>query len=65
MEWVDTMIENSIQCPVNKLKCKHCLVMFSSQGNLHKHYKTARICNNLAKEDFINCIVADKTFLKE
>jgi hypothetical protein len=33
-------------------KCNYCSVQFSNIGNLHKHYKCATVCNQLALHSF-------------
>jgi hypothetical protein len=35
-----------------KLECKFCSSTFANNGNLHKHFNTASVCNQLAFQDF-------------
>jgi hypothetical protein len=39
-----------------KNMCIHCLTQFSNTGNLHKHYKNAIVCNQLALYSFFDFI---------
>ena len=37
----------------NELQCKHCSTVFSTSGNLHKHFKTSVMCNQYAMVSFL------------
>ena len=53
LDYVDEIKRSVISCRFNELVCKNCGVYFSNIGNLHKHYKTAFVCNQLALHSFI------------
>lgn len=44
------------QTLVQENMCIHCLTQFSNIGNLHKHYKNAPVCNQLALYSFFDII---------
>ena len=54
----DDLLLKSMATDESPLECRFCHVVFSNNGNLHKHLHTAVICNRLATARFKK-IVAD------
>jgi hypothetical protein len=48
---IDDLLENAIT-DNNKLECKFCKYIFSTKGNLHKHFNTSALCNGMACSEF-------------
>ena len=53
IEYVEEIKKSVITASYNECNCKHCNTNFSNTGNLHKHFKTATVCNQLALHSFI------------
>ena len=53
IEFLDNIKKTILCAPDNELKCKHCSTVFSTSGNLHKHFKTAVMCNQYAMVCFL------------
>jgi len=51
---IDELLEKAITD--NKLECKFCKYIFSTKGNLHKHFNTSKLCNIMAYDEFKNII---------
>ena len=48
---VDELLQKTIT-DINKLECKFCKYVFSTKGNLHKHFNTSALCNIMAYDEF-------------
>ena len=48
---IDDLLEKAIT-DNNKLECKFCKYIFSTKGNLHKHFNTSALCNGMACSEF-------------
>ena len=53
---VDELLETAIT-DTNKLECKFCKYIFSTKGNLHKHFNTSVLCNNMAYDAFKKVVI--------
>ena len=52
---IDDLLEKAITDD-NKLQCKFCNYIFSTKGNLHKHFNTSVLCNIMACDEFKNIV---------
>jgi hypothetical protein len=48
---IDDLLKKSIT-DNNNLECKFCKYIFSTKGNLHKHFNTSPLCNSMAYDEF-------------
>jgi len=51
VEYIDN-IKMKFTSNDNKTSCKYCKIVYSTVGNLNKHYKASTVCNRFAYMDF-------------
>lgn len=53
IDLLENLKKTTLSATDNELQCKHCSTVFSSSGNLHKHFKTSIMCNQYAMVSFL------------
>lgn len=53
IDLLENLKKTTLSAADNELQCKHCSTIFSTSGNLNKHFKTAIMCNQHAMVSFL------------
>jgi hypothetical protein len=53
IDLLENIKKTALSAADNELQCKHCSTIFSTSGNLNKHFKTALMCNQYAMVTFL------------
>ena len=53
IDLLENVKKTTLSAADNELQCKYCSTIFSSCGNLNKHFKTAIMCNQHAMVSFL------------
>ena len=53
IDLLENVKKTTLSAADNELQCKHCSTVFSTSGNLNKHFKTAIMCNQHAMVSFL------------
>ena len=53
IDLLENIKKTTLSAADNELQCKHCSTVFSTSGNLNKHFKTAIMCNQYAMVSFL------------
>jgi hypothetical protein len=53
IDLLENLKKTTLSAEDNELQCKHCSTIFSTSGNLNKHFRTAIMCNQHAMVSFL------------
>jgi uncharacterized Zn-finger protein len=53
IDLLENIKKTTLSATDNELQCKYCSTIFSTSGNLNKHFKTAIMCNQHAMVSFL------------